>query len=172
MHSMCFTDSLTGYAVGGRNAVDTSVVLKTTDGGINWISQPSPSNYGLRSVYFVNSNIGYAVGSDSVGFEGSIIKTTNGGVLSVRENSFGNSITIAPNPFTSQTTITFSSPLLLQAQQPATLKIMDILGNEILKQVQNDGRSVTIDMSSYAKGVYFVEVVAGEQVWRKKMVKQ
>ena len=38
------------------------------------------------------------------------------------------------------------------------------------RQMQN-GKSVTLDMSGYAKGVYFVRVDDGEKVVMKKMVK-
>ena len=91
---------------------------------------------------------------------------------SVENITSENEINIYPNPFTSQTTISFSSE-----QKNTTIKIMDVLGNEILKQVQNYGRSVTLDMSGYAKGIYFVQITTSagsvnENVVNKKVVVQ
>jgi Secretion system C-terminal sorting domain len=57
------------------------------------------------------------------------------------------------------------------------IKIVNVLGEEILKQVQND-KNATIDVSGLAKGIYFVEVYFDSstsspqgQVLRRKFVK-
>lgn len=62
-------------------------------------------------------------------------------------------IIVAPNPFSAETTIVFATE-----QKNTTLKIMDGMGKEILKQVQNDTKRATIDMSGYAKGIYFIRI--------------
>ena len=50
-------------------------ILKTIDGGANWILQTEPSGKNLRSVYFPQDAVtGYAVGEG-----GTILKTTDGG---------------------------------------------------------------------------------------------
>ncbi|MCX7995772.1 MAG: YCF48-related protein, partial [candidate division WOR-3 bacterium] len=75
----------TGYAVGGLNTYDTlhPLILKTTNGGQNWIVQTSPVPGGYHGVYFCNNNVGYACGSVEGYYgmnpKGVIIKTTNGG---------------------------------------------------------------------------------------------
>ncbi len=76
-----FTDTNTGYAVGGySNNVeeDTPLIRKTTDGGITWTMQSPGMACILNSVYFTDSNIGYTVGNywSSIG---RIFKTINGG---------------------------------------------------------------------------------------------
>ena len=52
---------------------------------------------------------------------------------------------------------------------------MNVLGCEILKQVQNDTHA-TIDISKEAKGIYFVEVyfdkLSNPKVVRKKIIKE
>jgi len=68
LNSVYFIDNNTGWAVG-----DASMVLKTTNGGRNWVSQPSVLG-NLYSVYFTNSNTGWIVGG------GKIYKTTNKGI--------------------------------------------------------------------------------------------
>lgn len=64
-------------------------------------------------------------------------------------------VNIAPNPFTSQTTISFS-----EAQTNTTIKIRDVLGNTV-NSLKASGKSITLDMSGVAKGIYFVEITDG-----------
>ncbi len=80
LNEACFTDQLTGYAVGNNG-----VVLKTTDGGEAWLScwgNLDPNDfwrfYTLTSVYFINNTTGWISGTIS-GYSNKIIKTTNGG---------------------------------------------------------------------------------------------
>jgi len=54
-----FTNTLTGFVAGYRNA-DTSVFIKTTNGGINWTTQRfTITNWGrFTSMFFLNANTG------------------------------------------------------------------------------------------------------------------
>ncbi len=60
-------------------------------------------------------------------------------------------VSIYPNPFTSQTTIT-STKYKVQS-----IKIMDVLGNS-LQQLSVNNLQSTIDMTGYAKGIYFMQI--------------
>lgn len=61
----------TGYVVG-----NSGVILKTTDGGLNWTRKSSGMNNALLSVHFpVDASTGYASG-----WSGTVLKTTDGGV--------------------------------------------------------------------------------------------
>ncbi len=51
------------------------LVLKTTNGGLNWFVQTNNSSGSLLSVYFTNLNNGYGTTS-----EGEVVRTTNGGI--------------------------------------------------------------------------------------------
>ena len=107
------------------------------------------------------------------------ISTTHSNIIHLGTNSvsqleMANSVTIYPNPFTSQTTITFS-----EIQKNTTIKIMDVVGKEIrnLELGIRNSKTVTLDMSGYAKGVYFVQITtsagsANEKVVNKKIVVQ
>jgi photosystem II stability/assembly factor-like uncharacterized protein len=64
-------DASTGYAVG-----DGGLVLKTIDGGQNWIPQSSGTGNKLRTLSLNGDMVGYAVGD-----RGEIIKTRTGGDL-------------------------------------------------------------------------------------------
>lgn len=73
-----FIDANTGYITG-----DSSMVLKTTNGGANWImlnTGTSLDNY-FYDAYFFNANTGYICGGYFGGWDyGKIMMTTNGGV--------------------------------------------------------------------------------------------
>ena len=61
-------------------------------------------------------------------------------------------ITISPNPFSSQTTITFSSE-----QKNTTIKVISVLG-ETIQQITTSNKQLTLDMTGYARGIYFVRI--------------
>ncbi|NOS84652.1 MAG: hypothetical protein HOP31_05885, partial [Ignavibacteria bacterium] len=73
-----FIGASTGYEAGNYGTI-----LKTTNGGLNWVSQVSGTTENLKSVFFLNANTGFIAG----GFNSWIIlKTTNGGVNWVLSN--------------------------------------------------------------------------------------
>ncbi len=75
------------------------------------------------------------------------------GINSIEYNE---DIIIYPNPFTEQTTISFSAE-----QKSTTIKIMDVTGREIknLELIIKNEKSTTLDMSGFAKGIYFVQIM-------------
>ena len=76
LYSVRFVDANTGWAVGVNGTI-----IKTTNGGTNWVPQTSGTTDTLRSVFFVNANVGYAVGGSGIpgGMWGDFLRTTNGG---------------------------------------------------------------------------------------------
>jgi photosystem II stability/assembly factor-like uncharacterized protein len=85
MGSIFFIDSNTGFAIEGAMYSSWgghSLVLKTTDGGANWVGIDT-SDYYLKSVFFTDISTGYIVGgylNSSGGDEYHVIwKTTDGG---------------------------------------------------------------------------------------------
>jgi photosystem II stability/assembly factor-like uncharacterized protein len=74
MFSVYFIDQNTGWSVGGPSAPK---VIKSTNGGVNWVLQSTPASTPLYSVMFADANTGWAV-AGYLGGE-TIIKTTNGG---------------------------------------------------------------------------------------------
>ena len=73
LYDIEFINDKTGWAVG-----DAGVVIKTTNGGTNWMNVPNPSpslNPNLWSVAPIDSNIVYITSGKDL-----IIKTTNGGL--------------------------------------------------------------------------------------------
>ena len=71
-----FTNDLTGYIAGkSRNEHDTNVVLKTTNGGLNWSKyyMQQTYTYGAK-IKFVNQTTGYVYADRRV------MRTTNAGI--------------------------------------------------------------------------------------------
>jgi len=88
-----FLDSLTGWAVTPyTHQNDTAFVLKTTNGGNNWLIQYLRiGDVGFEKIYFLNANTGFACGAnDFDGFTG-LSKSIDGG-------SNWNSLNV-PDPF-------------------------------------------------------------------------
>ena len=79
--SVCFVDTNIGWIISlGYNYGQTRL-LKTTDGGINWVAQLDTGFYYLKSVFFTNESVGWAIGAKWNGLpdQGVIFGTTNGG---------------------------------------------------------------------------------------------
>jgi photosystem II stability/assembly factor-like uncharacterized protein len=67
----------TGWVVGS-----TGTILKTGDGGNNWVSQNSGTNKYLAAVNFADTSTGYVVGDS-----GTILKTKDGGITWTSQTS-------------------------------------------------------------------------------------
>jgi photosystem II stability/assembly factor-like uncharacterized protein len=70
LNGVCFPDTNTGYSVGADG-----MILKTTNGGLNWALQNSGTTNSLVDVFFTDADTGYAIGGAST-----LLKTTNGGM--------------------------------------------------------------------------------------------
>ncbi len=69
-----FINSTTGTVV-GRSLTNTNILIKTTNGGLNWINQnPGTTQYLLYDVHFLNDNTGIIAGDNGI-----ILRTVNGG---------------------------------------------------------------------------------------------
>src|SRR5574338_29578 len=75
-----------------------------------------------------------------------------------------------PNPFNPSTTISYQIP----SQQFVTIKVYDVLGNEVatlVNEYKNAGSyEVDINASKLSSGVYFYKLQAGSFVQTKKMI--
>ncbi len=72
LNSVFFLDSLNGWVVG-----NDSTILRTTNGGNNWISLASGfNNYNYNDVFFISDSMGWVVGST---YEAIILFTLDAG---------------------------------------------------------------------------------------------
>jgi len=77
LHSVCFTDTRNGYAIGG--VYNLALILKTTDGGTTWMPHANPPAYqsqsiALAAMHFTNIQKGWIVGGQDL-----TLKTTDSG---------------------------------------------------------------------------------------------
>jgi hypothetical protein len=93
--------------------------------------------------------------------------TINPFATNIAENTNSRSVSIHPNPFTSETTISFS-----EEQKNCTVRIIDVLGKE-LKKINFTGKKLMIAKEEMLKGIYFVEITEENgNVVNKKIVLQ
>ncbi len=76
-------------------------------------------------------------------------------------------INLYPNPATQSTTLSFSHP-----HNKAILKLLTIKGETVLTKTDLNGNTFTINLSSFANGIYIAEVINGLEVARVKLVKE
>jgi len=83
LNSIFFVNELTGFAAGGAPfqqpifVPEKQLIMKTTNGGINWVSVLDINDYELSKIQFVSELTGWAINS-RLGRK--FIKTTNGGI--------------------------------------------------------------------------------------------
>jgi photosystem II stability/assembly factor-like uncharacterized protein len=165
--SLCFVDSLHGYACGSGG-----VIYRTADGGEHWDSLKTDRGKDLFVIKFADLSVGYAIGAN-----GTVLKTTTGGVLSVADRSLDipSQFTLAqnyPNPFNPGTTIGFRVWGL--GSSVVKLSVYDILGREVAALV-NEPKvpgeyTVRFDGTRFASGVYYYRLTAGGHVATEKML--
>ena len=162
--------SQVGYAVGGEGTI-----LKTYDAGSNWFQKQSGTTLKLNKVYFLDLDFGFAVGENGI-----ILRTTNGGeLITSLENK---SITLRtfelfqnyPNPFNPSTKIKFEIPGQARNDNTlVTLKVYDILGNEIATLVNEykpaGEYEVEFDGKVLPSGIYFYQIKCSNFIETKKM---
>jgi photosystem II stability/assembly factor-like uncharacterized protein len=77
IHKASFIDSTTGWI-----GCDSGLIMRTTNGGINWTQQNSKLRSAIHYIYFFNKRIGWAFSWKIVAppYGTIILRTTNGGV--------------------------------------------------------------------------------------------
>jgi len=86
LNSISFSDINTGYAL-GSSLINGGYrdLIKTTNGGINWLFKKIPVSALWSVCYFLNSNLGFIAGEN-----GNLYKTTNGGDNWINYTMYGN----------------------------------------------------------------------------------
>jgi len=171
--SCCFIDRDKGWISGWYG-----FILKTTDGGKQWITYSPPlkdQGGSLNSIVFIDSNTGWAVGNFI--FNSKVLKTTNGGITFVelekqKNNFMGFELSQNyPNPFNPTTIINYE----LKSSAHITLNVYDILGRRVASLVngyQNHGiHKINFNASGLPGGIYIYTLTEGNKLSRsKKMV--
>ncbi|MFZ1321169.1 MAG: YCF48-related protein [Ignavibacteria bacterium] len=75
INDIFFINKNTGWCVSNEFLLDGTTLIRTTNGGNNWVAEPFPdSTVFFRSIFFLDSLNGYMAG-----FFGAVYKTTDGG---------------------------------------------------------------------------------------------
>lgn len=160
LNKLFFVNENTGWiGKSNINILDTSTLIKSTNGGINWFNISSPFG-SISAIYFVNNLTGWS------GFPGTInylMKSVTGGLTGISEsNNIASSYSLFqnfPNPFNPKTVISYQ----LAVNNVVKLNVYDALGNEVVTLVngkQNVGSySVEFSGEGLPSGVYFYKLV-------------
>jgi photosystem II stability/assembly factor-like uncharacterized protein len=148
-------------------------IYNTTDLGLSWTTSFSDSSVYIRSIFFINDNLGWAVGDDGLN-KGYILTTSKNIIVSTQDNFLKEKLLNLkqnyPNPFNPTTKINYQIPEL----SFVTLKVYDVLGNEIATLVSEEkpAGSYEVEFSAMGlpSGIYFYKLQAGSFIETKKMV--
>jgi len=157
LRTIFFPDPNTGYVVS-----DCGMIFKTTDAGQSWVELNCGTQNYISSLWFTDANTGYAAG-----MFGTILKTTNGGDVYIDEAKLLLlPFTVFPNPASSAITIDWSNA------KPGnySINIFDVSGKQLMQDYLPDQSSLTIDISRFPKGIYFVRLSSNEGTGVKKIV--
>ena len=142
-----------------------AISLGGTDQDVSFCSATDPSS-NLIITGFSNSPT-ITFGTTSLTNPGSFIAKLGTNTVSLDEIKTNSDISIAPNPFNSETTITFSDE-----QRNTTIKIIDVIGKEI-KNISFSGKQLVIDKGEMKPGIYLVQTIDENQnALTKKIVIQ
>ncbi len=159
--NMHFTSINTGYIVSNNTVQSRSEIFKTTDAGQTW-SIDFSGNAGeyFAEIMLMYSSIGrtgiweyygnlYVLGNDVI-----TISTTT----SVNETDVTEKVTIFPNPFSTQATLTLSNE-----RKNASLKVYDLQGKEV-KNINFSGKQITVERENLESGMYFYQIISEEKI--------
>jgi photosystem II stability/assembly factor-like uncharacterized protein len=192
-----FPTADTGYALSDG----ATYLVKTTNGGVSWSTNPIAGSTANHVLYFKNGTHGFVGGGN--GFNsGYVLETTNSGANwmpaytsgitwwcldfpSAGTGYFGGDAgkvlkyTAAPNSVddVGQNDLFFypnpaSDFINIQNISPGTaITIFDLRGNQVDKQVSEDNY-IVLDIAALSQGVYFIEVRENKMIRRKKVIVQ
>ena len=151
-------------------AVKEDKFMLSLDSGANWIEFNTPGNVLLKDLIFTDSLTGYAVGSDGTILKYISLTTTTDELINKTIPDGLILLQNYPNPFNPVTSIQY----VVGGQSFVTLKVYDVLGNEIATLVNEEKSAGTyIDefvAEGLTTGIYFYQIQAGNFVETKKMI--
>ncbi|MEK9137780.1 MAG: T9SS type A sorting domain-containing protein [Bacteroidota bacterium] len=167
--ALAFRTPREGYAPLGF----IGMYIVTTDTGRTWSLYYSPDSSAVYDVVFVDSLHGFMVG-----VEGTLLKY-NTGIVGVDEEHAGAPVVSTlyqnyPNPFNPTTTIRYSLPSSVGTLHVTSLRVYDVLGQELatlVNEVKQPGTyTVQWDAGSAASGVYFCRLRVGSFTETRKLI--
>ena len=150
-------------------AISFSSVYRSTDDGVTWTTVNSGLTNNLLASIAIN-NGGIIFAATTGGLFRSVQSTTSVRELSADAPSSFSLNQNYPNPFNPTTTISFSIP----TSEFVTLKVFDVLGNEVATLVNEEKSNgiykVDFNASNLSSGIYFYTLKAGRFLETKKLI--
>ncbi len=151
---------------------DNGTILKSSDDGIPWGKQRSPTSLSLYGIAAYTGLEFFAVG-----LEGTLLRTTDGGEVitgidpaAEREPAEYLLRQNYPNPFNPSTMITYELP----RASIVTLNVYDVPGREVTALVnkRDDAgmHEVKFDASGLSSGIYVYRLKADDFIQSRKML--
>lgn len=195
--SIFFVNTTVGYAVGS-----SGTIIKTTDGGASWTTQTSNSTNYLQYVDFYDANNGIVSGLNGVvlrtmnggalwfpentwttmslyccillsptsalagGINGTMLKNTSLG-NGFEQFSLNDDISVYPDPAQNSLMLNISDNDMIDYD----ISIFNMQGQLLYSQTISQALTV-IDITSLARGVYYIRVENKDSVGVKKFVKE
>jgi photosystem II stability/assembly factor-like uncharacterized protein len=176
LYDFYFISPDTGVAVGSPG-----VARFTTDGGNTWFEDISVTNYldgrTIRKIVAITPNYGFYFGDGNINSFVARDSTYLDSLFNLTpvedEMQLPTKIALKqnyPNPFNPSTSIQYA----ITSRQFVTLKVYDVLGNEVATLVSEEKDrgvySVNFDASRLATGMYLYRIQAGSFIEAKKML--
>lgn len=151
---MAITPDGTIHVTGG-NGINSGTLIKSINNGTNW-TQTGTSVQSYYDVCFVNDSIGFTCGTN-----GSILRFGSSTMnIHESENDF---LTVYPNPVNSILRIENKSSNEIQS-----VRIFNSIGEQVLSTSKLNSE---IDFSRFENGIYFLEVMTSQGIFREKIIK-
>lgn len=139
----------------------------TTSSGGDWFYQACyhPT---LNKLYYTYISSGSVIDIYSMDFDGTNSELlTNCSLVDVAERAEDADISIYPNPANNTITIGVSSII----EQTGILRFLDVSGSIVYeKQVNANIKQLEVDVTNFAKGIYFVNLSAGNLYRNSKLI--
>lgn len=90
--------------------------------------------------------------------------------INLAETALGKSLQVYPNPTTDKVNVEFDAP----GSQNATIRVLELSGKEVLEIEANNINGKykgTVDLKKLARGVYMIEINAGELKANRRLIK-
>lgn len=146
LYSIYCPNNNTCYAVG-----DSGTILKTINGGADWVNQNSVTTEKLNSIFFTDEDTGFIVGEN-----GLILKTINGGTGINETNKKKAQVKIIPNPSKEAIAIEIEDNSIVN-EGIATFLIYDLSGKQMLHFPIKKNKT-NIETGSLSPGTYLYQL--------------
>ncbi|MBI3519821.1 MAG: T9SS type A sorting domain-containing protein [Bacteroidetes bacterium] len=84
------------------------------------------------------------------------------------EDLLNSYLLISPNPARDEVWVNFNTAVT----SATNIKVTDVLGKEIYEQVIYEGKKVSIPLTNFKSGLYFIQILSGKNSIVKKFVKE